>query len=300
MIRAWLLLGFAAAGGCTKPVEKPAPEQEWGAGEVAPAPKGEVVPPLGQGPNKSDDDLNNDNKPPAAWIELMGHKDPAMRRKAAVALGRLGAAAKPAIPALIRAFSDDAVCEAAIDSLGRIGPPAIPPLLEEMKKVKKEEQVLRWRAAIALGRIGPAAADAVPVLAAALKEVDPAMRVAAALSLGAIGPPAKDTVPEVVKMLKEQHSSFRFAAVAALGGFAENANSSPELLKVVVKESLPGLIEALRDEDRGVRTQAAYALGRLGPAAKDALPALTRAAEMDADKEVRSTASEAVKAVRAK
>ncbi len=37
------------------------------------------------------------------------------------------------------------------------------------------------------------------------------------------------------------------------------------------------LIEALKDQDTGVRSSAAYALGKIGPAAKDAVPALIEA-----------------------
>ncbi|HVK16173.1 MAG TPA: HEAT repeat domain-containing protein [Fimbriiglobus sp.] len=330
MVRAVLLLGLAASsGGCTKPAAKPAPEQERGAGEVAPAPKGGAVPPPGPDPHEAGGEPTSDTKPLSAWIELLGHEDPATRKRAAVALGRMGAAAKPAIPALIRAFSDEQNCAAAVDALGLIGPTAIPDLLEEMKK---KEKPLRWRAAIALGRIGPAAKDAVPALVAALKEDEESMvRSAAASSLGQLGATAKDVVPEVVKALRDESSIVRFGAVAGLGGFAEAARSSPELLGVVVtegvpaltaalrdedrgmrlqvvvalgllgpaaKESLPALIEALRDEDRRVRLQASYALGLFGSAAKDALSDLIRAAEQDADEGVRRSASEAVKGIR--
>ena len=37
---------------------------------------------------------------------------------------------------------------------------------------------------------------------------------------------------------------------------------------------VPALIEALKDKDIDIRLNAAYALGDIGPAAKDALPAL--------------------------
>ncbi len=42
--------------------------------------------------------------------------------------------------------------------------------------------------------------------------------------------------------------------------------------------AVPALIAALKDKDRQVRWYAASALGRIGPAAKEAVPALEAAA----------------------
>ncbi len=44
------------------------------------------------------------------------------------------------------------------------------------------------------------------------------------------------------------------------------------------KEAVPALIAALKDEDKDVRVYAASALGHIGPAAKEAVPALEAAA----------------------
>ena len=43
-------------------------------------------------------------------------------------------------------------------------------------------------------------------------------------------------------------------------------------------EAVSALIAALKDENKDVRSWAAYALGKIGPAAKEAVPALEAAA----------------------
>jgi hypothetical protein len=55
-------------------------------------------------------------------------------------------------------------------------------------------------------------------------------------------------------------------------------------------------IEALKDKDKGTRIAAAFALGKIGPAAKDAVPALIEALK-DKDRDVRSTAAQALSGI---
>ena len=47
--------------------------------------------------------------------------------------------------------------------------------------------------------------------------------------------------------------------------------------KIVVEETVPALLEALKDGDAGVRRVAAEALGRIGPGAQEAIPELIKA-----------------------
>jgi predicted Ser/Thr protein kinase len=86
-----------------------------------------------------------------ALLEAMGDEDEAVRRAAVAALGRLGASAREAVPALISILRDESLCEAAAESLVRIGLPAVPALLEA---VQKGTSSVRFQAAEALTRIG--------------------------------------------------------------------------------------------------------------------------------------------------
>jgi hypothetical protein len=88
--------------------------------------------------------------------QLKTAADPAERRKAADSLGQLGAAAYPAVPALIEALSD-------------------------------ADAGVRRSAAQALGRMGPQADAAVPALTAALADPNPGVRESAAQALTALG-----------------------------------------------------------------------------------------------------------------
>jgi HEAT repeat protein len=58
----------------------------------------------------------------------------------------------------------------------------------------------------------------------------------------------------------------------------------------------PVVVEALKDNESGVRSSAAEALGRMGPAAEVAVPALIEALK-DNESDVRNSAAEALKRI---
>ena len=60
--------------------------------------------------------------------------------------------------------------------------------------------------------------------------------------------------------------------------------------------AVPALIDALSDEDRGVRKSVVLTLARIGPEAEEAVPALVRALR-DSDKYVRGKASHALQRI---
>jgi HEAT repeat protein len=61
------------------------------------------------------------------------------------------------------------------------------------------------------------------------------------------------------------------------------------------QEAVPALIRALKDQDSQVRNWAATALGSIGPAAESAVPALKRAARIEGS---RPAAEEAIRKIR--
>lgn len=91
--------------------------------------------------------------------------------------------------------------EAAADALGRIGPPAIPQLIELLKSANPDVRLI---AAQVLARMGSDAKEAVPHLIPLLKDPDERIRKAAARTLGRIGPDAAAAVPELMQALVEQ------------------------------------------------------------------------------------------------
>jgi HEAT repeat protein len=64
-------------------------------------------------------------------------------------------------------------------------------------------------------------------------------------------------------------------------------------------EAVPALAEALKDEDKMVRMGAAYALAEIGPAARQAVPALQQALK-DPEQEVRDAAAYTLKRLAAR
>jgi len=76
-----------------------------------------------------------DGKPLGAWIQALRDKNFLVRIQAADAIGRLGPAAKAAIPDLVCSFRDAVppVADVSAYALGKIGPEAIPSLIAEFE-----------------------------------------------------------------------------------------------------------------------------------------------------------------------
>jgi hypothetical protein len=89
--------------------------------------------------------------------------------------------------------------ETAIDSLGRIGAPAVPGLIQALEHPNRDQ---RLRAAKVLARIGPDAAQAVPILVELLNDQDEEIRKASARALGQIGPAAESAVEPLLNMIQ--------------------------------------------------------------------------------------------------
>ena len=88
--------------------------------------------------------------------------------------------------------------ETAIDSLARIGEPAVPELV---KALRHAEPRVRYQAAQVLGRIGPEADMAVAALIRVMDDPEPQVRKAAVRALGQIGPEASDAVRPLMNLI---------------------------------------------------------------------------------------------------
>lgn len=91
----------------------------------------------------------------------------------------------------------------AADALARIGPPAVPMLVQSLKSSDLE---VRRQACKVLMRMGPDAKEAVPELTNLLDDEDEELRRMAAIALGRIGPDAGDAVPALMRTLLEGES----------------------------------------------------------------------------------------------
>ena len=191
-----------------------------------------------------------------------------VRRKAVLALGRIGPDAKAATAGLTELLKDNDVRWDACDVLRRIGPAAVPALTTALKD---QDENVRSAAAWALGLIGPEAKAAVPALAELIKDDNKDVRRNAFLALKRIGPA---TMQAFAGLLND--NDFRRAAVSVLGQMGSAA--------------VPALTTAVANKDEEVRRTAAEALGLIGPEAKRAVPALAELLQ-DTDATVRKAAS---------
>jgi HEAT repeat protein len=105
---------------------------------------------------------------------------------------------QPVEPPQIKPFDEWTEQEAAADALGRIGPAAVPSLMETLRD---PDPKVRLKAIEVLARMGGDAKDAVPELIRLLEDPDEPVRKAAIRTLGRIGPPAKEAVPALMQTL---------------------------------------------------------------------------------------------------
>ena len=133
-----------------------------------------------------------------ALILALRDEDPRIRHASASALLALGAAAEPAVPALIGALDDAPLRLEVLFALKAIGPkakPAVPALIALLKTATGYD---RLHAAEALWRIDQDVDVVVPALVESLKDPFLPIRRDAANALGEVGPRARDAVPALV------------------------------------------------------------------------------------------------------
>ncbi len=168
----------------------------------------------------------------------------------------------PAVTAAMKDLGspDEAVREAAAETLGTKGPGAAPALSALSKALADKSQMVRAHAAHAIGNIGEAAKDAGPALAKLVADPDPKVRRAALNALRRIKPDRNKTLPIISQALTAADPATRAHALHSVAEMGEAA--------------LPALIHALQHPEG--KYWALLVLGELGPKAKDAVPGMTK------------------------
>lgn len=160
---------------------------------------------------------------------------------------------------------------------------AVPALDFLIERLDDPDRFLRWAAARVVGNM-PAdkAVKAVPALRRVLSYPDVDVRMAAVAALVRLEHLAKDALPELEKGILQPHRDpeYRIAVMKALISIGPTNSIT----------AIPTIVKALKDGDVRVRRTAAEVLGRFGPLARQAVPAL-REALGDDDAEVRENAS---------
>ncbi len=215
--------------------------------------------------------------------KLLTDPDADVRAAASKAVGAIDPKATVAIEPLVRGLSGDWLeRKNAIESLSKMGKAAVPAVTEALRD---RDVKVRLSAAFVLGEIGSEAKDAVPALIIRLKDHAelpggiPVNQVVAE-ALGKIGPPARDAVRPLLDAVERGGVNMTDVVQKALTGIGPPA--------------LPAIIEGLNHNYSLARSSAAYAIGKLGPAAADAVPALIHTLENDEDWYVRGSAAYAL------
>ncbi len=176
-------------------------------------------------------------------ITALYHPETEVRQAAAQKLGQAGdpRAVEPLIIALKDNDLDEGVHQSAVEALGKIGEPAVEPLIATLK----DRNFPSSYAIDALGQIGEPAVE--PLIAAFMDEDFPSAY--AALALGEIGD--LRAVEPLIAALKDKDKARRTAVAEALGQIGDPRAIEP-------------LIAVLEDEEGIVRGSAYSALVQIG------------------------------------
>src|SRR5262245_61803438 len=174
--------------------------------------------------------------------------------------------------------SKDPKDQAEVPEKLKQGGAAAVPVLGEL--TRSDSVTVRQQAAALLGRIGLEAGPAAGQLVPLLSDPDPHVRAVAARALGEIRP---DDPAVVAALVGRLDTDDRADVIRPLSQFKSAARGAvPQLCQIMATHP-----------DEGVRWEAARTLGKIGPHAKSAVPALVKAM-MDPAAKVREHAAEAL------
>ena len=185
------------------------------------------------------------------------------RLNAAYRLGRVGAAAMPALKQALHSRSD-AIREYAGYALSLTGVPAVPTLIDALQAT---DDSVRASAAFALADMGKVAQEALPALAHAAQDASQGVRRHATEGLGLIGQLVAEDMDlsEIVRTLTAGLSDTYYPV-------RDNAARALAKFGTLAEPAMPALVAQLEDEDRYVRFHAALALKQIQtPEAQNAL-----------------------------
>ncbi len=156
--------------------------------------------------------------------------------------------------------------------------------LRELEAALRSPDVAkRLAAAQRAAELGPDAGPLAVALVRGCGDADEEVRNWTTAALEELGPPPRDAARPLVDLLDDPCAEVNYWAATLLGRLEADA-----------AEAVPALTAALRQNaHRTVRQRAAWALGRIGPAARPAKAALVQAAS-DADPRLARLAQQAL------
>lgn len=203
----------------------------------------------------------------APTADLLTHKNPFVRAYAAVTLGEIGPAAKPAVDKLKEALKDTTIANVPIEAacaLCAIGE-AKSEAIDLVKRVIEYPNAAAQIAIIAVPRLGEAGKPLMSIALGKLGSENPYARFAAVSLVGTL-PPAEATkfAAEVGKLATDKVPEIRYQVGIVLEKLGKAAAPAGEALGKAFGEEM---VDTVRD-------QFLDALIAMGPGAKPALPTL--------------------------
>ena len=195
------------------------------------------------------------------------NQNPLIRAHAAYALGQIGAASKPAVPALAVALQDTeedvrTAASIALYQIGEAAKDALPAVQQALNTINSDDTEIALAAAVA--RIEPIqrAASFKTILSAVQKSNS-----GHALALevfGDFGANAKDIVPEIKKWLEDDDQNIQLETAAALVRIDPTA----------AQPAVPMLIKLMNLQTSEFSARATQVLGQIKPPTPESLQAL--------------------------
>lgn len=183
---------------------------------------------------------DGDEKPLDPLQELAA-KEPARRRAAAKALGLRGKAdAVPALAAALKDADDEVRINAAL-ALAKLGPAARLALAPLAEALRDPDGNVRAAALAALGCLNLSAAQALPHYQVGLQDAAAIARQAASVAVAGLGAEAKPLVPRLLALCKDEHAEVRLAATFAVGRCAKEDKAALVRLRELKEDKDPAM-----------------------------------------------------------
>lgn len=209
-------------------------------------------------------------KPLAFWLDELKSDDPLIREEALAVLSEAGAAARAAMPAILKLthHADAPVRAASLTTLKCVADPKQARRVV-VRALEDEDPLVRCRAVVLLRQIAPKHPDLRLHLLDLLKQ--PVGRMELLSLLGQMGPEAERAVPTLTKLLAEADPPERRLAIRALGRIGPAA-----------RPAVPALLEQLGAADVPTWHEAVIALRAIGGDSARVVPAVLKAAQQEA------------------
>jgi len=213
--------------------------------------------------------ITTETLPGTVTATLVANQDATLRKAAAEALAWCGTEETDVVPALLTASLSDTneevrqMAQAGLDQMR----------LSHEDAIKLCAAQLRY-SAYAEGALRKSGALAVPALTDALGEEEAVIRVKAARTLGTLGEVAVAAAPALTTALEDDDLDVRLAAAKALWNITKIVDPVVPCLIDLLKVKGTADVDAGETRRRFLQT-VMEALGRIGPPAVAAVPALT-------------------------